>query len=216
MKFSLIYFGDDVQNNESFQSLLKESFLISAPTEHLQFAEVLTQKKPHGIILELDGFESYEKIISHKAYNGCPVFFTSKELSDETRMKSIEVGAIDFFHREMSVPELNIRIINKIKMFLQGSTVIDIGNLRIDSDKFTVAVNNKLVDLTMIETRILLCVIKAMPQATDKNELMYKLWSELNSKSKFNVHMSNMKLKLKGWDHELKIARSGIVQIKPV
>lgn len=220
MKFNLVYFDDQIHNIEAFQMLLKESFIIDGYTETSNYSDILKKHKPHGIILDLhmpyqDGFTLYEKIINSEDYNGCPIFFISGDISDESRIKSIETGAIDFFQRDISGAELTLRLVSKIKMFLQGSTIIDVGNLKLDSNKFTVAIKNKPIDLTMIETRILFCVIKAMPQPIEKDELISKIWNDNNNKSKINVHLSNMKLKLWNWDHELKI-KGSVLLVQPL
>lgn len=216
MKFNLVYFDDQIQNIEVFQLLLKESFIITGLTETENYGEILKKIKPQAILLDLhmpssDGLVMYEKIINSEDFNGCPIFIISGDISDESRIKSIEKGAIDFFSRELSGEEIKLRLLNKIKLFLQGSALIDVGNLRIDSDKFAVSIKNKSIDLTMIETRILFCVIRAMPHALHKDELMAKIWSDTNNKSKINVHLSNMKLKLWNWDHELKIKDSEVL-----
>lgn len=220
MKFNIVYFDDQIENIEAYQMLLKDSFIIEGYTDTSIFADVLSKHKPHGIMLDLhmpsqNGFELYEKIINSEAYNGCPIFFISGDVSDESRIKSIETGAIDFFDRQITPPELKLRLLSKIKMFLQGSTIIDVGNLKLDSNKFTVSIKDKPIDLTMIETRILFCVIKAMPQPIDKDELMSKIWNDNNNKSKINVHLSNMKLKLWNWDHELRI-KGSVILILPL
>ena len=216
MKFSLVYFDDQIENIEAYQLMLKDSFVVHGFTETSDYSENLKKFKPHGILLDLhmpyqNGFVLYEKIIQSEDYNGCPIFFISGDVSDESRIKSIETGAIDFFDRQITEPELKLRILSKIKMFMQGSTLIDVGNLRIDSDKFTVSIKDKPIDLTMIETRILFCVIKAMPGPIEKDELLVKIWNADNNKSKINVHLSNMKLKLWNWDHELKIKGHQII-----
>lgn len=220
MKFNLVYFDDQIENIEAYQLLLKDSFIIEGYTDTSTFSDVLLKHKPHGILLDLhmpneSGIVLYERIINSEEYNGCPIFFISGDVSDESRIKSIETGAIDFFDRQITGPELIIRLLSKIKMFLQGSTIIDVGNLKLDSNKFTVAIKGKPVELTMIETRILFCVIKAMPQPIDKDELMGKIWTDNNNKSKINVHLSNMKLKLWNWDHELKI-KGTVILIQPL
>ena len=220
MKFNLVYFDDQIENIEAYKMMLKDSFIIEGYTDTSCFQDVLNKHKPHAILLDLhmpqqNGFVLYDMIINSDAYNGCPIFFISGDVSDESRIKSIETGAIDFFDRQITGPELKLRLQSKIKIFLQGSTIIDVGNLQLDSNKFTVSVKGKSVDLTMIETRILFCVIKAMPQPIDKDELLGMIWNDSNNKSKINVHLSNMKLKLWNWDHEIKI-KGNLVQIQPL
>lgn len=216
MKFNLVYFDDQIQNIEAYQLMLQDAFDVNGTTDTSNYSDLLKKHKPHGILLDLhmpdeNGFALYDKIIQSEDYNGCPIFFISGDVSDESRIKSIETGAIDFFDRQITEPELKLRLLSKIKMFMQGSTQVNVGNLRIDSDKFTVSIKDRPVDLTMIETRILFCVIKAMPEPIEKDELLVKIWNADNNKSKINVHLSNMKLKLWNWDHELRIKGHHII-----
>jgi len=208
--FQIVYFDDQIQNIEAYQALFKDTFKIAGYTETENYSQVLMTHKPHGILLDLhmpkqDGLALHDKIVSCEHYNGCPIFFISGDVSVESRLKSIQSGAIDFFTRTISKDELAIRIVNKIKMYLQGSVLIDIGNLQLNSDNFNILVNQKPSDLTLIETRILIYLIKALPDAVDKDELIMKIWGESSSKGKINVHLSNMKIKLWDWNHEIKV-----------
>lgn len=210
MKFQIVYFDDQAQNIELYKLLLKEDFNIAGFTETANFSEILKQHKPHGILLDLhmptqDGLVLYDKIIQSENYNGCPVFFISGDISEDKRLKSLQLGAVDFFERTISEKELRLRLMNKIKMFLQGPVLIDIGNLQLNSESFNILLAGKQSDLTLIETRILIYLIKAIPEAVDKNDLMLKIWGPECTKGKINVHLSNMKAKLWNWDHEIKI-----------
>lgn len=220
MKFQIVYFDDQVENIEVYNLMLKDNFNILGFTETANYSDIFKQHKPHGILLDLhmpkqDGLALYDQIIQCENYNGCPVFFISGDISDGARLKSMQLGAMDFFQRSIGEEELKLRLMNKIKMFLQGSVIIDIGNLQLNFDSFNIHLNGKVTDLTLIETRILIYLIKAVPEAVDKNELMMKIWGESSSKGKINVHLSNMKVKLWDWDHEIKI-KDNCLSIMPI
>lgn len=210
MKFQIVYFDDQIQNIEAYQAVYRDTFNIAGYTDPAEYSQVLAIHKPHGILLDLhmpklDGLALYSRITNCPSYNGCPIFFISGDVSDESRLKSIQSGAIDFFTRTISKEELAVRMVNKIKMYLQGSALIDIGNLQLNSESFNILVNGKPSDLTLIETRILISLIKALPDAVDKDELILKIWGESSTKGKINVHLSNMKIKLRDWNHEIRV-----------
>jgi DNA-binding response OmpR family regulator len=216
MKFKILMFDDQALNIECYQEMLQDKFQILGYTDTKSFEEVLIINKPHGIVLDLhmpdcDGFALHDKIIHSDNYNGCPIFFISGDASDESRMQAIKIGAIDFFTRNISQEELTLRLSNKMKSFLQGSTSIDIGNLRLDTFSFSIYVDNKLMDLSLIEMRILSYVMRKIPDTVHKNELMTQIWGDATAKGKLYVHLSNMKTKLAAWNHELKIRDSYIV-----
>ena len=157
-----------------------------------------------------DGLTLYNKIVSSENYNGCPVFFISSDVSDESRLKTIQTGAIDFFDRSISEEELKLRLQNKIKMFFQGKIQIDLGNMRFDDHAFSIHVKGKPIDLTLFEMRILSSIIRKMPAAVNKKELIEQLWGSNAAPGKINVHVSNINLKLIGWNHEINIKENSI------
>lgn len=220
MKFQLYYFDDQIQNIEVYTAMLKDSFDITGFTDSTKYEEALKQKRPHGIMLDLhmpimDGITLYENIIKSPFYNGCPIFFISGDVSDESRLKTIQTGAIDFFNRQITEPELRLRLTSKIKMFLQGAPSLEVGNLRFDSNLYMTYVNNKPINLTLVEMRILSYVIRAMPDPVAKSELSEKIWVDNPKLGKLHVHLSNMKTKLWDWTHEMRI-RDNSISISPL
>lgn len=209
MKFQLVYFDDQIQNIDAFKSMLRDSFNVIGVQESQNYETALQDGKPHGIIIdlhmpELDGLALYDKIICSDHYNGCPIFFISGDISDESRLKTIQAGALDFFHRSIGEEELKLRLTNKIKIFLQGTPVIEVGNLLFDSNMFITYINGEPINLTLVELRILSYVMRAMPQPVHKAELLEKLWVDSTKQGKIHVHLSNMKTKLWNWNHELR------------
>lgn len=209
MKFQLLYFDDQIANIECYQAMLKDQFNVTGFTDSTIYKKALASNKPHGIILDLhmpvyDGLVLHDKIINSEDYNGCPIFFISGDPSDEIRLKSIQKGGVDFFNRHLSEEEVRLRLINKIKFFFQGDTIVEVGNLRLDAHLFNVYISDVPIDLTLIEMRILSCLIRRIPEQVNKTDLMEQIWGDGSKKGKMNVHLSHLKLKLSGWDHEIK------------
>ena len=216
MKLKILIFDDQMINIECYQDMLKDKFVVSGFTETINYEQVLQNNKPHGILLDLhmpiyDGFVLHDKIIHSDHYNGCPVFFISADLSDESRLKAITSGGIDFFNRSIGQEELTLRLSSKIKSFLQGNTLIDLGNLRLDTFSFNAYIDEKVTDLSLIEMRILSLVMRRIPDPVHKNELMTQIWGDTSSQGKMYVHLSNIKSKLSAWNHELRIRDNFIV-----
>jgi len=213
MKFRLLYFDHQISNSESYQDLLNDHFIVTAYTESAIYDEVLQSHKPHGIVLNFnmpatDGLPLHQKILNSEHYNGCPLFFIPSDIAEEMRLKTLEISEIDFLNSQSTKEELKLRVSNKIKLFLQGDTIIDVGNLRLDTYSFNIYINNKLIDLTLIEMRIFSYVIRKMPDAVLKNNLMKEIWGSNTKTGKMNVHLSHLKLKLSDWNHEFKTKKS--------
>lgn len=216
MNLQLIYFDDLPQNLEIYKLVLKDSFDVLGFSETDNHEAILTQYKPHGIMLDLhmpgqDGIMLHEKILRSSQYNGCPIFFISSDPTLDSRIKIIQSGAIDFFQRDISVEELKLRLFNKIRMFMHGSKVIDVGNLRLNFDDFNVFIAGVAIDLTLIETRILFSIVKSLPHPLEKDDLIEKIWGKNSGKGTIQVHLSNLNTKLNKWNYEIKLKDSSFM-----
>lgn len=210
MIFKIIYFDDQAENISALQALLKDQFNIIGYTESSKVSEILEAHRPHGILLDMhmpviSGLELHDLIVRNKNYNGCPIFFISSDFSDESRLKTARTTAIDYLNRPMNEKEMRLRLVNRIKMYLQGAPVLEVGNLRLDSNSFTVFVNDRPLDLTLIEMRILSFMMRSLPDPVEKIDLIEKIWGDILAKGKLYVHLSNLRVKLDGWDHEIKV-----------
>src|SRR5665648_219828 len=177
MKWTLVYFDDQITNIEAFTDLLSDSFDVIGLCDATKYAEVLQKYHPHVILLDvhmpiLDGHELYKKISEHPLYNGCPVIFISGDKSDENILKSFEGGAIDFLSRDLSVEEIVIRITNKVKFHLQMATSLELGNLNIDLATMKASIYGENIDLTLLELRLLANILRAHPNALSRMDLI--------------------------------------------
>jgi DNA-binding response OmpR family regulator len=217
MKWTLVYFDDQIQNIEAFNELLTEDFNVVGCQNAIEFPFILENYHPHAILLDvhmpvLDGHALYKKISEHPLYNGCPVIFISGDQSDENKIKSYEEGGIDFLPRDISTEEIIIRLTNKIKFFIQMSTSLELGNLFIDVKTMKAAISSQNVDLTLLEFRLLSNLIRSYPVVLTRSELILKVWGSSSVKpGTVNTHLTNLKPKIENWDHTIKIREENIL-----
>jgi DNA-binding response OmpR family regulator len=212
MKFKLIYFDDVSANIELYQEILSEDFEILGTTDPSCFSDLIRKNQPQAILIdlhmpEINGIELCGKILKSDCYNDCPIFFISGDESDEGRLNSLSVGAIDFLSRFLSADELKLRLMSKIHFYLQRTPNLTIGNLRLDKNLFMTFIDGKPIDLTLIEIRILSFMVRNLPHPVTKTELLQGVWGESSSagEGKIKVHVSNLNLKLSGWEHSIKM-----------
>lgn len=211
MKWTLLYFDDQIQNIECFEEFLSPDFNVIGTNDVKKFPEMLQNNYPHIILMdvhmpEMDGHVLYEKITSHPLYNECPIVFISGDQSDETKIKSLSGGAIDFLPRDISSEEILIRLKNKVKFFLERSTVLGLGNLEIDFRNMLVNVAGKDVDLTILELRMLSNILRHFPEFLTRSELIQKVWGNDSVKpGTINTHLTNLKPKIENWDYQIKV-----------
>lgn len=209
-KYNLVYFDDQIQNIECYRVLLEDNFNVIGCSQTKTYSEVLKTNRPHALMIDLhmpevDGIELFKLIHESDHYNGCPIFFISGDVSTESRLKTFETGAIDFFERDLSPEEISTRLLNKIRFFLQGALILELGNLKLDTNLYVAQLDNKAVDLTLLEIRLLGLILRSPSNTISKKELIEKIWDPDTKDGKFHVHLSNLGHKLWNWDHQIKV-----------
>jgi DNA-binding response OmpR family regulator len=217
MKWTLLYFDDQVQNIEAFKELLSDNFNVVGCNDATKFATLLEEYNPHTILLDvhmpiMDGHTLYKNITENPLYNGCPVIFISGDQSDENKLRSYEKGGIDFLPRDLKIEEIAVRLVNKAKLFLQMSTSLELGNLNVDVKTMKSTINGKHVDLTLLELRMLSNILRSYPQPLTRAELIQKVWGSDSVKiGTINTHLTNLKPKIEDWNHQIKVREENIL-----
>lgn len=220
MKWTLLYFDDQLENIEAFRDLLLDHFDVIGCQDATKYSEILQDHYPHMILIDvhmpvIDGHSLYKKISEHPLYNDCPVIFISGDQSDETKIKSYEGGAIDFLPRNISAQEIIIRLTTRVKYFLQQSTSLMLGNLEVDLSSMKAEVEGRTVDLTILELRMLSHILRAYPGPISRQELILKVWGNDSVKpGTINTHLTNLKPKIEKWDYTIKMREDNLRIVK--
>jgi two-component system OmpR family response regulator len=217
MKWTLVYFDDQVQNIEAFKELLSEKFEVIGCNDVTSFPRILEEYNPHAFLLDvhmpiMDGHTLYKNISEHPLYNGCPVIFISGDQSDENRLKSYNEGAVDFLPRDIKTEEIILRLTNKIKFYLQMSTSLELGNMNIDVRTMKSEIAGKNIDLTLLELRMLSHIMRTFPGSLTRTELIEKVWGTTSVKpGTINTHLTNLKPKIESWSHLIKVRDENVL-----
>ena len=212
MKLKLIYIDDSNSNIESLKLILEDELTVVGASDQLEFASLLKDHSPHAILLDfhmpvMNGFELYEKIAIDKNYNGCPVLFISGEIQNESTLKAIKLGGMDFFSRSLPPQEIKFRLLSRMRLYLQSAAVLTFDNLCLDKNTFALTIGTDLIDLTLIELRVLSFILRSQPGPISKGQLVKTIWGEssIQNLGKLSVHVSHMNTKLAAWKHEIKM-----------
>ena len=217
MKWTLLYFDDQLDNIEAMTELLSDRFHVIATQDVNNYSKLMDEHRPHAFLLDvhmpqMDGYTLYTKIQEHSQYNGCPIIFISGDQSLESRLKSQDMGAIDYISRELRVEELVVRLINKIKLHQLTALKLEVGNLNVDLETFKVVVDDEIIDLTLLEMRILGVLFRNYPESVTRAELIKKIWGdEVVKQGTVDTHITTLRPKLKSWDHTIKVREDNIL-----
>lgn len=168
-----------------------------------------SMEKPDIILLDImlpdsDGVKICNMIRSNASTSGIPIIMVSAKSEEEDKVEGLLAGADDYITKPFSVKEIDARIQSVIRRTsglsdaIQGDDSVKRGNIRIDRNKYEVFKNDKKVELTLSEFRILLKIFDQPNKVHTREELMQEI---SNDKEKadlrtIDVHIRNIRKKL--------------------
>jgi DNA-binding response OmpR family regulator len=219
MKWTIVYFDDQRENIESLALLLQDKFKVVGCLNAPDYVEILNNYNPHLLLIDvhmpiLDGHALHHKICGHPSYNGCPVIFISGDESDENKFKSYAGGGVDFLTRFITPQEIELRLMNKIRFYVDRLTNLQYGNLELDLKTMRATIAGKNLDLTLLEFRVLGHILRALPHRLTREDLITKIWGSDSVKpGTINTHLTNLKPKLDSWDYQIKVRDESILLV---
>ncbi len=214
MKTKLAYIDDNHHNLECIGMMLAGDYEVDSYLDPNAFLDQFNQSSYAAILVDIhmpvmSGFALYEKVIESSHYNGCPIIFISSDDTDETRIKSFSLGAVDFLNREMNAKEILARIGSRITFFKKHRDILEFGKLKLDLTVLKAFLDNEELKLTFIEFKLMAHFLKTHPNLTTKEELIEKVWSNGTVlDATIYTHVFNLNTKIKNWDHEVITERS--------
>lgn len=171
-------------------NLQKEGYNTLEANDGITAVEVALSQKPDLILLDImlpgmDGLTVCKKI--RNSLNVPILMLTAKD-EEIDKILGLELGADDYVTKPFSVRELMARIkANLRKQDTNGNMNvsqineddvhrIEIGNLKIDLDKFEVKLGDKIIDLTLREFEVLKYLASQPGQVVTREVLLEKVW----------------------------------------
>lgn len=102
------------------------------------------------------------------------IFLTAKD-DEETIVKGLTIGADDYITKPFSSKELLVRI-SKILMRLHKNTIIEVKDIKFDIDKMEVYKNDKKIELTSLEIKILSLLFTNLNKVVTRTYIIDKIW----------------------------------------
>lgn len=205
----LAYIDDNKNNLEYISLIMENDYEVETYNDPFKFLTQYPESSYNAILVDIhmpsiDGFTLYEKIIENSNYNGCPLIFISSDDTNENRIRSFTLGAVDFLNRMMSTAEILTRVRSKIAFFEKHRSVIEFGSLKLNLTLLKTYLDDDELKLTFIEFKLLCHFLKTYPASSSKEELIDKIWSNgLVLDATIYTHIFNLNAKLVNWDHEV-------------
>ncbi len=119
-----------------------------------------------------NGFDLYKNHIKDK--NIPSIFLTAKDEEDDI-VKGLELGAEDYVTKPFGAKELIARI-NKIILRQNKNIIIKVKDISFDMDKMVVYKDNKKIELTSLELKILNLLFLNLNKVVTRNDIIDKIW----------------------------------------
>lgn len=185
--------------------LTRSGFKVKEFLDAESFLKFLSSKTPDLIILDLmlpdsNGIEVCKYLKSNQDFRYIPIIMLTAKATETDKVLGLELGADDYVTKPFSPMELIARVKAVIRRKAEDtSQTIKIGDiLLIDVNKHEVFVENKKIDLTSTEFRILRILAQKKGWIFTRDQILDHLWGHDKAvlDRTIDVHIKNLREKL--------------------
>jgi two-component system alkaline phosphatase synthesis response regulator PhoP len=204
--FNILLIEDDPQTAQMVHFYLeREGFTVVIAHDGPSGEESFRQCSPKLILLDImlpgvDGLELCRRIRQQSAV---PILMLTARIEDTDKAIGLGVGADDYLTKPFSPIELIARVKALLRRTYQynippQSTFLGGSRLRLDPDRRTVILDDRLIDVTPIEFDLLHTLMANPGWAFTRSHLLEKVWGYNDEAGEETVtaHMSNLRRKL--------------------
>lgn len=195
--------------------LQKAGYDVKTFTDGKSFFQFLNNHIPQLIILDImlpdtDGFEICKNLKSDKKFSGIPIIMLTAKAEETDKVVGLELGADDYITKPFSPKEFVARVRAVLRRReKRPEPAIEIGNIKIDLEKYEVTVKGKKVELTPTEFNLLKILSENEGKVFTRDELLDNLWGAEKTviDRTIDVHIKHLREKLGLAGHLIKNVR---------
>lgn len=182
-------------------SLEQKDYIVIHTVDISETLKIIEKERIDIAILDIslpdgNGFDLYKNYIKEKEIS--TIFLTAKDEEDDI-VKGLELGAEDYITKPFSTKELLARM-NKIILRKNKNTIIKIKDISFDIDKMVVYKEEKQIELTSLELKILHLLFMNINKVVTRNEIIDKIWewtgNDINDNT-VTVYLKRIREKIK-------------------
>lgn len=204
----ILVIEDEPEMRENIvRSLQTEAYVVETADDYYSAREKLGIYQYDCILLDIglpggDGLSLLEEVQKDGLQTGVIIVSAKDSLDD--KVKGLNLGADDYLPKPFHMAELHARVKSIIRRkTLGGTSVIQLGNLRIDTEQRTVHAGETGLSLNRKEYDVLLYLVTNKGRLVAKTALAEHVWGdtidEANSFDFIYSQIKNLRKKLK--DH---------------
>lgn len=205
----ILIVDDDVYIGDMLEEILeKEGYQVLRAYSGTEASMILDKEEPHLMLLDLmlPGMKGEDLI---EETRDVPVIVVSAKVDIDSKVELLMKGAEDYVTKPFDVKELLARIEVNLRRgaFAGKSSLLEVGDLRLDPGNHQVMVKDREVRLTKTEYAILKQLIINYPRIITKSVMLDLISGDTPdcTDSSLKVHVSNLRRKLAAADGKERI-----------
>ncbi len=196
---------DDPDINEIVEgNLRREGYRIQTYMDGAKAHDAILDTPPNLVILDLNlpslsGIELCKFMREDSRTREVPVIMLTARSEEIDKIIGFEVGADDYVTKPFSPRELIARVKVHLKRSKQGAhEEFSQGNLRVNFSTHEVFLDEKPVELTPIQFKLLRHLIQASGKAVARQDLLDSIWGEnyFGDPRTIDVHITRLREKV--------------------
>lgn len=200
----LIYSIEDDNEISSLISLVltKSGFKVVSFEDGESFLETFKSKKPNLILLDLmlpgiQGIDLLKIIRSDENNDNIPILIVSAKSLIEDKILGFDIGCDDYIEKPFNILELKKRVEMNYKKYLKSKNLIEIDNYLLDNKNNKFYLDNKEIELTRSEFKILSLLFTKKGEVVSRNELSSLFNKEKDESSRvIDMHIKSIRKKI--------------------
>ncbi|NFN85962.1 response regulator transcription factor [Clostridium sporogenes] len=203
MKKILIIEDDEVIREELQSFLKKYGYEVNAPVEFSNIIEYVKKENAHLILLDINlpEFDGYYICREIRKTSDVPIIIVTSRDSEVDELISMNLGADDFVTKPYNTEILLARITNVLKRVygnFKNNNLLNYKDFNLNLSNATVIYEDKYLELTKNEVKILSYLINNRGNIVKRDSLMEYLWKSdyFVDDSTLNVNINRLRKKL--------------------
>ena len=185
-------------------NLENEGYKVFSAENGKEALKLADQHLPNLIILDLmmpimDGIEACEHLRMDKKFNNTLIMFLSARGEDYSQVAAFESGADDYVTKPIKPRILNSKVKALLRRFRNDfSQILSYQNIVIDSEKYTVEVDGKKINLPRKEFELLFLLAGRPGKVFKREKIMESVWGSdvIVGDRTIDVHVRKLREKI--------------------
>ncbi len=203
MKTEVVIIEDDTAILDLIKyNLEKNGYSTQGFTSGYEGLEYILMNPPAILILDLmlpdiDGFEICKELKNNQKTKNLPIIILTAKGEEVDRILGLELGADDYIVKPFSLRELVARVKAVLRRYQQQTCeeVLRFKNLTVDKERHKVYLDDKEIDLTATEFKILFTLMQNPSRVFTRDNLLDVL-GKLVLDRNIDVHITKLRKKL--------------------